>query len=119
MEQTNQINQNQGQQQFRCTGDCLTCRAINDRKIQWQYCAAQKALENQEMLVAMMQTVKAMAGEIRELNEKIKAIQDSEAMVFDPNKEPEDVAVIPKSVPASEDTAQSGDGAESRIPKTM
>lgn len=117
MEQT---NQNQGQQQqFRCTGDCLTCRAVNDRKIQWQYCAAQKSLENQDMLIAMMKTVEAMAGEIRELNDKIKAIQDSEAMVFDPNKEPEEAAVIPKPVPASGDTAQSGDGAESRSPETM
>lgn len=106
MEQTNQINQNQGQQQFRCTGDCLTCRAINDRKVQWQYCAAQKALENQEMLVAMMQTVKAMAGEIRELNEKIKAIQDSEAMVFDPNEPHESQEQSPE--PAAPEAVQHG-----------
>lgn len=113
MEQTNQINQNQGQQQFRCTGDCLTCRAINDRKIQWQYCAAQKTLENQDMLMAMMQTLETMAGEVRELKEKIKAIQDSEALVFDPNEshEPAPESAVPESVQNGIPTAQKGAGA--------
>ena len=100
----------QQQQQFRCTGDCLTCRAVTDRKIQWQYCAAQKGLENQRMLMAMTQALESMTGEVRELKEKIRAIQDSEATVFDPNKEPEEADAVPQQTAGTEQ-AQKGAGA--------
>lgn len=102
--------ENQQQQQFRCTGDCLTCRAVTDRKIQWQYCAAQKGLENQRMLMAMTQALEALAGEVKGLNEKIKAIQDSEAMVFDPSREPEEAVATPQDEAGTEQ-AQKGAGA--------
>ena len=69
-------------QQFRCTGDCLNCP-----RVQREYCASQKTLENQRMLVAMQETLKTMTGTIAELSEKINAIQDNEAMVFAPASE--------------------------------
>lgn len=87
MEQTEQ------KQVFRCTGDCLNCP-----RVQREYCASQKTLENQRMLVAMQETLKVMAGTIDELKEKIGAIQDNEAMVFTPTSE--------------EPIAQEGDGVE-------
>ena len=100
----------QQQQQFRGTGDCLTCRAVTDRKIQWQYCAAQKGLENQRMLMAMTQALENMTGEVRELKEKIRAIQDSEATVFDPSKEPEEADTVLQQTAGTEQ-AQKGAGA--------
>ena len=109
-------NQNQGQQQqqFKCTGDCFSCRAINERKTQWQYCAAQHAYNAMRMIQSMQESINTMAGTIEELRAKVKAIQDSDAMVFDPNAESmaieEDVVVQPASQP-NDDTAQEGSGA--------
>ena len=80
MEQTNQ-------NQFKCSGDCLTCRAVNDRKIQWQYCAAQFSYNTLRTMQTMQESLTLMNGEIKELRNKIEAIQNSEAMVFDPNAE--------------------------------
>ena len=101
MEQTNQ-------NQFKCSGDCLNCRAVNDRKIQWQYCAAQFSYNAIRIMQTMQEAFNAMSGEIKELKEKIEAIQNSEATVFDANTE----TLIPKSVSGSETPiAQSGDGA--------
>ena len=93
------------QNQFRCSGDCLTCRAINDRRVQWQYCAAQFSYNALRTMQAMQETISVMSGEIKELNDKIEAIQNSEATVFDPNKE------TSSDLSASDDTAQQGDGA--------
>ena len=107
------MEQNQQQQQFKCTGDCFSCRAINERKTQWQYCAAQHAYNAMRMIQSMQESIKAMAETIEELRAKVKAIQDSEAMVFDPNAESmevvEDTVVQPTS--QADDTAQEGDGA--------
>ena len=85
-------NQNQQQQQFRCTGDCLTCRAINDRKTQWQYCAAQFSYNALRMMQQVLETVNVIADDVVDLKDKISAIQNSEAMVFDPNAQPEPTA---------------------------
>ena len=99
MEQTNQ-------NEFRCSGDCLNCRAVNERKTQWQYCAAQFSYNALRTIQMMQEAFNAMSGEIKEIREKIEAIQNNEATVFDANAE----TLIPKSVSGAEDTAQSGDG---------
>ena len=85
MEQTNQNQQEQ--KKFQCTGDCLTCRAVNDRKIQWQYCAAQFTYNSMRMLESMHGALAEMQATVNELKAKIEAIQNSEADVFDPSGE--------------------------------
>lgn len=74
-------NQNQQEQQFRCTGDCLKCFPL-----QRQYCAAQKGYENQRLLLEMQQTLVALTGTVGEMRTKIDAIQGSEASLFDPTQ---------------------------------
>ena len=96
----------QNQNQFKCSGDCLNCRAVNDRKIQWQYCAAQFSYNTLRTMQTMQEALGVMSGEIKELKEKIEAIQNSEATVFDANTE---TLVATQMSPAN--TAQSGDGA--------
>ena len=110
-------NQNQGQP-FKCTGDCLTCRALNERKTQWQYCASQFTYNTMRMVEAMQSEIVAMQGTVNELKAKIDAIQNSEALVFDPLSESlsENSSEIGKIIG---NTAQSGDGAESRSPETV
>ena len=91
MEQTNQI-------QFKCSGDCLNCRAVNDRRIQWQYCAAQFSYNALRTMQTMQEAISIMSGEITEMKLKIEAIQNSEAIVFDPNTDiviEEDKSEIP------------------------
>ena len=80
MEQTNQ-------NQFKCSGDCLNCRAVNDRRIQWQYCAAQFSYNALRTMQTMQDALTSISGEVKELKEKIEAIQNSEAMVFAPDSE--------------------------------
>ena len=99
MEQTNQ-------NQFHCTGDCLNCRAVNDRKIQWQYCAAQFSYNALRTIQTMTETLTAMSGEIGELKAKIEAIQDSESLVFDPSTE-----TLTETPTSTIPTAQEGAGA--------
>lgn len=72
-------------QNFRCTGNCLNCLPA-----QRTYCAAQHSYSNMKVLDTMM-------GVVLDLKEKIEAMQNNEATLFDPT----DVS----------DTAQSGDGA--------
>lgn len=86
-------------QQFKCTGECINCP-----RVQHEYCAAQKALENQRMLIEMTESLKQMQCTVAELKEKITAIQDSEALVFDPNEEKSEIPTLP--------IAQEGVGAE-------
>lgn len=93
------------QNQFRCSGDCLNCRAVKDRRVQWQYCAAQFSYNALRTMQAMQETISVMSGEIKQLNEKIEAIQNSEATVFDPNDEQVATSMSPAN------TAQEGDGA--------
>ena len=95
------MEQNEQKQQFKCLGDCLNCRAINDRKQQWWYCATQHAYNTLQMVRSMQEAITAMSGTIEELKVKIASIQDNEAMVFDPNAETTET-----------DVAQEGDGAE-------
>ena len=80
MEQTNQ-------NQFKCSGDCLNCRAVKDRRVQWQYCAAQFSYNALRTMQTMQEAFGVMSGEIKELKDKIDAIQNSEAMVFAPDAE--------------------------------
>lgn len=70
-------------QKFQCNGDCLNCRAITDRKVQWQYCAAQHTYNSMRMMEAMQMSIVSMQGTIKELSEKIDAIQNSEAVAID------------------------------------
>lgn len=105
MEQT---NQNQ-EQQFRCTGDCIKCN-----RAQREYCGAQKGYDNQQLLLEMQKTLAAMSGTVEELKHKVAAIQDNEAMVFDPNNETAVVIQQPTELMEgqSSETAQEGDGVE-------
>lgn len=91
--------------QFKCSGDCLNCRAVKDRRVQWQYCAAQFSYNALRTMQSMQKTIDLMADEVKGMKERIEAIQNSEAEVFDPNGE------------IQENKAQKGDGAEKRDPK--
>ena len=71
--------------QFKCSGDCLNCRAVNDRRIQWQYCAAQFSYNALRTMQTMQEAISVMSSEIADMKAKIEAIQNSEADVFDPN----------------------------------
>ena len=76
----------QNQNQFKCSGDCLTCRVSpNERKTQWQYCAAQFTYNTMRMVETLQNTIDVMRGTVDELKERVEAIQNSEADVFDPN----------------------------------
>ena len=83
------MEQTQQQHQFQCTGDCLKCSPA-----QRQYCASQHVYDTLRILEHMEQ-------QIIGIEKKISAIQDSEAMLFDPN------------------IAQEGDGAEIDSPKQL
>jgi len=91
------------QSQFKCSGDCLNCRAVNDRRIQWQYCAAQFSYNALRTMQTMQDVIGQMAGEIKELKDKIEAIQNSEAMVFDPTSET--LAETPPRIPMTQEGA--------------
>lgn len=94
-------------QNFRCSGNCLNCLPA-----QRAYCASQHAYSNMKVLDQMMSVVLAMQGDIKSLSEKIEAIQNSEAAIFDPTNGTSEI-------PTGHEIAQSGDGAESRIPETI
>lgn len=79
-------------QNYKCSGNCLNCMPA-----QRAYCASQHAYSNMKVLDQMMSIVMTMQGDIKTISEKIEAIQNNEASIFDP-------------------TAQSGGGAESRFP---
>lgn len=93
--------------QFKCSGDCLNCRAVKDRRVQWQYCAAQFSYNALRTMQSMQESLNLMSEEVKGLKEKIEAIQNCEAEVFDPNKE--DLVATSMS-PANK--AQKGDGVE-------
>lgn len=76
---------------FKCSGDCLNCRVNpNERKTQWQYCAAQFTYNSMRM-------IEALRGEFNDLKEKIEAIQNNEASVFNPNEEKSEIPNFPKA----------------------
>ena len=93
----------ENQTQFKCSGDCLRCTPI-----QRQYCASQFTYNSMRMIESMQNTLSAMQGTIDEIVVKIEAIQGNEASLFDPTEENTETTTNP--------IAQSGDGAESRIP---
>ena len=83
--------QDNNKQQFQCSGNCLNCQPA-----QRQYCASQHSYSNMKVLDNMMELLKkmqtdmqAMQGSITELAEKVEAVQNNEATVFDPNMESE------------------------------
>jgi hypothetical protein len=98
------MEQTQQQQQFQCTGDCMKCH-----QVQRQYCAAQRSYECLLMMKHQEEQLHALQGDVERILEKVLAIQDSEAYVFDPN-----VDSVPCGLAASKDTAQEEDGAENR-----
>ena len=91
--------------QFKCSGDCLNCRAVKDRRVQWQYCAAQFSYNSLRTMQSMQEALGLMSEEVKGLKEKIEAIQNSEMAVFDP-------ASGTSSDLSFRDKAQKGDGAE-------
>ena len=100
--------------QFKCSGDCLNCRVNpNERKTQWQYCAAQFTYNSMRMIEALHGELKEIQGSFGELREKIEAIQNNEADVFAPTQE-EDLESV--DIPAVDkkqddvDISQEGDG---------
>ena len=61
---------------FKCSGDCLNCRKQpNERREQWQYCAAQFTYNSMRMIEDLQKTVADLAA-------KVEAIQNNEASVF-------------------------------------
>ena len=83
---------------FKCSGDCLNCRvSLNERKTQWQYCAAQFTYNSMRM-------IEALHEEVKDLQAKIDAIQNNEAEVFAPNEEKSEIPTLP--------IAQEGSGAK-------
>ena len=61
---------------FKCSGDCLNCRKLpNERREQWQYCAAQFTYNSMRMIEDLQKTVADLAA-------KVEAIQNNEASVF-------------------------------------
>ena len=87
------------QTQFQCTGNCLACTPV-----QRQYCACQHSYTTMRTIQQIEESLKAMSGTVEELKVKITAIQDSEAMVFDPNSE----TLVGTSLPIT--TTQEGVG---------
>jgi len=58
--------------QSKCTGNCMACTMF-----QRQYCASQLAYSNMRMLEQMQKTV-------IDMKEKVEALQNNEATLFDP-----------------------------------
>ena len=96
MEQNNQ----QQQQQFKCSGDCLKCLPV-----QRQYCASQFTYNTMRMVESLQNTLITMQGTVEDLKTKIEAIQSNEASVFDPTKDEELLAK-----PTETNIAQEGAG---------
>ena len=67
-------------QNFKCSGNCLNCMPA-----QRAYCASQHAYSNMKVLDALMGEVIELQKSIRIIGEKIEAIQNNEALVFDPS----------------------------------
>ena len=76
------------QQGFKCTGDCINCRKHpNEKREQWQYCAAQFTYNTMRMVGDMQEALRTMQGTVDDLKGKIEAIQNSEANVLFPEEE--------------------------------
>ena len=80
MSETNGFSAQQQQtQRFQCSGNCLSCSPA-----QRAYCASQHAYSNMKVLDKMMSEILELHDSIKNLSEKIEAIQSNEARVFDP-----------------------------------
>lgn len=78
--------------QFQCTGNCLNC--IPQQRT---YCAAQHSFSNMKVLDRMMEeiigikdSIATMKADAKEMTARIEAMQNSEAYIFDPNREYEE-----------------------------
>ena len=91
--------QQTGQTQFQCTGDCMKCHSA-----QWNYCASQHSYRAMRLVIAMQDALNVLIGEVGMLKAKITAMQESEGLVFKPDVEE-------KSGNPTLPIAQSGDGA--------
>lgn len=106
---------NKTQEQFVCKGDCLNCRKQpGERREQWLYCAAQFTYNTMKMLGDVQEQMMAMQDTIDNLSDKIEAIQNGEATVFNPAGEdnPEN-PTFPNGtsvIPTDHTIAQQGDG---------
>ena len=78
------MEQNNQQQQFKCSGNCLNCLPA-----QRGYCASQHAYSNMKVLDRMMDIVMEMKGTVEEMKIKIEAMQNNESLLFDPTEEEE------------------------------
>ena len=67
--------------QFKCSGNCLNCQPA-----QRAYCASQHAYSNMKVLDIVAKAVLDMQGEVNVIKEKIEAMQNNEASIFDPNQ---------------------------------
>lgn len=83
-------------QQFTCSGDCLKCSIA-----QRNYCSCQHSYNAMRLIQSMQESITNMSGTVEELKAKVSAIQDNEAMVFDPTAEKITLPI---------ETAQEGDG---------
>ena len=88
-------------QQGRCTGNCMQC-TIYQRAL----CASQVGYYNMKMLETMMQITSSLQHDVNELAEKIEAMQNNEALLFDPAKPDANATGVVPARPI----AQSGDG---------
>ena len=66
--------------EFKCSGNCLNCLPA-----QRGYCASQHSYSNMKVLDMLASMVIDMQGELKNIAEKIEAIQNNEATVFNPN----------------------------------
>lgn len=88
---------------FKCNGDCLNCRMNPvERRTQWQYCATQFTYNTMRMVETIQFSLEAMNVTVSELQSKIEAMQNNEALVFDPTHEEKSEITI----------AQEGSGVE-------
>lgn len=93
------MEQNNHQQQFQCSGDCLQCHP-NQR----QYCAAQFTYNSMRMIEVMQEKMDVLTA-------KVEALQGNDVTLFKPTQKDD---LLPKSISESseEENAQGGDGAE-------
>jgi len=80
--------------QFVCTGNCMGC-SVSQRA----FCASQHSYRAMRMLQGMSAKYEDMERRFINLSEKVEAIINNEATIFDPNEEIKPIA-------------QEGDGAE-------
>ena len=109
MEQNQKQQQQNQEQPFKCSGDCLNCRLNNvERRTQWLYCASQFTYNSMRMIEAMHVSLNAMQGDLNELKVKIESIQNNEANVLEPSLSVVTDAMVKKK---DQETTQEGDGA--------